>query len=67
MKSATKLSRYLKLNSGHEIPRIGLGSYQMKNETLVSDIKHAIINAGYRHVDTAKDYKNEEYFGEALS
>ena len=39
----------------------------MKNETLVSDIKHAILDKGYRSIDTAKDYKNEEYFGQALT
>lgn len=48
----------VKLNSGYEIPRIGLGVFQ----TEASEAADAVVSAlefGYRHVDTAKIYKNE--------
>mmetsp|Transcript_14936 Transcript_14936/g.10442 ORF Transcript_14936/g.10442 Transcript_14936/m.10442 type:complete len:179 (+) Transcript_14936:40-576(+) len=53
-----------KLNSGHEMPAIGLGTYE------IDDVKklvyEAVVNHGYRHIDTAHFYFNEEQIGEAL-
>jgi 2,5-diketo-D-gluconate reductase A len=53
----------LKLNSGHDIPVIGLGTYKIKDSAV---ILQAIKN-GYRHIDTAEHYLNEEFVGEAIS
>ncbi|KAF5101961.1 hypothetical protein D0Z00_000616 [Geotrichum galactomycetum] len=47
-----------KLNSGYEIPRVGLGFYL----TSASDASGAVVSAlesGYRHIDSAKFYENE--------
>ena len=56
-----------KLNNGREIPYIGLGVYRMEdtieNENIIS---YAINEAGYRHIDTAAYYKNEEIVGRAI-
>ncbi len=51
---------------GKEIPRIGLGTWQMKGITCVDAIKTA-LDIGYRYIDTAQIYENEADVGEALS
>ena len=55
-----------RLHNGIEIPCIGFGTYQMPNDALgVSAVKQA-IQAGYRHIDTAAGYNNEESVGIAV-
>jgi len=57
----------LKLNSGHEMPVLGLGTYlSFDMESVTENVKHAIMECGYRHIDTASAYENEEAIGEAL-
>ncbi len=51
--------------NGARIPAIGLGTWQLKDETCVEAVQ-AGIAAGYRHVDTAAMYENEEAVGEGL-
>ena len=56
----------VKLNNGVEIPWIGLGVFKVKDgEEVVSSVKTAIKN-GYRSIDTAAAYRNEEGVGEAI-
>ncbi len=51
---------YIKLNNGVEIPQVGLGVFRSENgEETVNAVKWA-LEAGYRHIDTAKAYRNEE-------
>ena len=53
-------------NSGNYIvPRIGLGTYNMDSYE-AEEISYAAINHGYRHIDTASVYKNEDGVGKAL-
>lgn len=53
------------LNDGVEIPQLGLGTYQVPpGET--ADVTAAALRIGYRHVDTAQMYGNEEGVGEAV-
>lgn len=47
-----------------DIPLIGFGTYRLKDSTYNS-VKHA-IKTGYRHIDTAPLYKNEERVGDAI-
>ncbi len=54
------------LNNGTEIPRIGLGTYQMAGKKEVVTAVNYALQAGYRHIDTAEMYSNEEYIGEAI-
>ena len=54
------------LNNGTTIPVIGLGTFKNKEETRIT-VKAAIMEHGYRHIDTATVYKNEEEIGEALT
>lgn len=54
------------LANGLEIPAIGFGMWQNTNdEEVKSSLKHA-IDAGYRLIDGAAAYQNEEAIGEAL-
>lgn len=55
----------LTLNDGVEIPQLGFGTWQIPAEDAQSVVEHA-ISTGYRHIDTAAAYKNEEGVGAAL-
>lgn len=53
------------LNNGETIPVIGLGTFKNKDVTKAV-VKSAILEHGYRHIDTATVYENEPQIGEAL-
>ncbi|OMJ10931.1 Prostaglandin F synthase [Smittium culicis] len=54
------------LRDGLKIPTVGFGTYKLKDKELtISTIKDA-IRAGYRHIDTATVYTNEDAIGDAL-
>ena len=55
----------LKLYNGVEIPANGFGVYQVSKEDCKKSVL-AALKAGYRHIDTAQSYFNEEQVGEAL-
>jgi len=55
----------LPLNDGHTIPQLGLGTYGLWNEE-GSAIVAGAIELGYRHIDTAARYENEEAVGEGI-
>lgn len=48
-----------------EIPQLGFGVYQVSPEEVVPAVT-AALEAGYRHLDTAKLYANEEGVGQAI-
>ena len=52
-------------NSNYIVPRIGLGTYNM-NSKEAEELSYAAIKHGYRHVDTAAVYRNEDGVGKAL-
>ena len=54
------------LNDGHTIPSIGLGVYQSDPGSETYDAVAAALRLGYRHVDTAAFYDNEEDVGRAV-
>ena len=47
------------------VPRIGLGTYNMTSQE-AEDVSYAAIQYGYRHIDTAAVYRNENGVGKAL-
>ena len=47
------------------VPRIGLGTYNMTSQE-AEDVSYAAIQYGYRHIDTAAVYRNEDGVGKAL-
>jgi 2,5-diketo-D-gluconate reductase A len=53
------------LNDGNSIPQLGLGVWQVPPETTAQVVLDG-INAGYRSIDTAEGYNNEEGVGEAI-
>lgn len=57
--------QYVKLNNGVEMPVVGYGVYQIPPETCERCVLDA-IRAGYRSVDTAQAYCNEEGVGNAV-
>jgi len=65
---ATKITKdyKLKLNTGNEIPVIGLGTFLSKPGEIGPAIE-AAIDAGYRHIDCAAAYDNEKEIGETLA
>ena len=54
------LSATAKLNNGVEIPWVGLGVFKSEPGRETHDAVRAAIELGYRHVDTAAFYENEE-------
>ncbi len=53
------------LANGVEIPKLGLGTWMIDNEAVVQVVKDA-LDSGYRHIDTAEAYLNEEGVGHGL-
>lgn len=60
------VSPSLTFNDGNEIPQLGYGVWQVENETAEKVVGLA-LDAGYRHIDTAKIYGNEEGTGAAIA
>jgi len=56
---------YIALNDGARIPQVGLGVWQTPNDEAAPAVK-AALDAGYRHVDTAAVYENEQGVGEGI-
>lgn len=54
------------LNDGQAIPRLGFGVWQVRNGKSCEAAVLAALAAGYRHIDTASFYGNEESVGEAV-
>ena len=57
---------YVKLNNGVEMPILGYGVYQVNPQECERCVLDA-IHTGYRLIDTAQAYHNEEGVGEAIS
>lgn len=56
---------FVKLNNGIEMPILGFGVYQIPKE----DTKRCVLDVlkvGYRAIDTAQSYFNEQQVGEAI-
>ena len=56
---------YATLNNGVKMPKLGYGVYQVKNEECERCVLDA-IHTGYRAIDTAQSYGNEEAVGSAV-
>ncbi|MEI9924173.1 MAG: aldo/keto reductase [Bradyrhizobium sp.] len=51
---------------GISLPRLGLGTYRMQGDACRAAVESA-LGLGYRHIDTAEMYGNEEAIGAALA
>lgn len=66
MKITTNLQGVFKLHNGVSMPYLGLGTYRSDNDEEVIDAVSDAIEIGYRHIDTASVYKNEEGVGKGI-
>ncbi|MFT4946203.1 MAG: 2,5-diketo-D-gluconate reductase B [Natronomonas sp.] len=51
---------------GEEVPKVGVGTWQMETQVAAESVSMA-LEEGYRHVDTAQLYENEEGVGHAIA
>ena len=56
----------VELNNGVTIPQLGFGVFQVPDEETTDAVRHA-LEAGYRAIDTAAIYGNEQGVGRALA
>ena len=63
---AAKENRTVKLNSGYEMPTLGLGTWTLTGETCENAVYEA-LKSGYRLIDTARYYGNESEIGKAVA
>lgn len=56
---------YIRLSSGFEMPKLGYGTFRLKGEECTGAVANA-IECGYRLIDTAEAYGNEEAVGEGI-
>ena len=56
----------VKLNNGVEMPRSGLGTFLQGPNEICKQSCLTALKAGYRHIDTAHAYNDEEGVGQAV-
>lgn len=59
------LNEYYTLSNGVTIPKIALGTWQVSSEDVQTSVYDA-LSVGYRHIDTAAAYENENGVGNAV-
>ena len=58
--------KHVTFYNGNQMPQVGLGVFRVENnDTAKEAVKHA-IKSGYRSIDTAMIYQNEEKVGEGI-
>jgi diketogulonate reductase-like aldo/keto reductase len=64
--AVTADGRTLVLADGNELPMLGLGVWQVPNGPECVNAVRWALELGYRHIDTAQAYRNQESVGQAL-
>ena len=64
--SRTSASESVELTTGTKLPILGLGTWQLRGRSAVDAVLRA-LEVGYRHIDTATAYGNEEQVGQAVA
>lgn len=62
----TVLTETYKLSNGVEIPKVAFGTWQIPNGDATYNSVATALKNGYRHIDTAKAYGNEQSVGQAI-
>lgn len=57
------MQKTIKLNSGYDMPTIGLGTWKSEPNKVGEAVKYALTEAGYKHIDGAAIYRNEPEIG----
>src|ERR1700751_227898 len=65
-RAVTSDGRARVLADGNEIPLLGLGVWQVRNGRECVDAVRWALELGYRHIDTAQPYGNEESVGQGI-
>ena len=60
------LTECFTLSNGVRIPCLGYGTWQTPTGEIARDSVKAALDAGYRHIDTAAGYGNEDSVGEGM-
>ncbi len=60
------MSKTIKLNDGVQIPSVGFGTFLIHPDGSTYKAVREALEAGYRHIDTATAYYNEEEVGNAV-
>lgn len=60
------MMEYVTLNNGIQMPKVGFGVYQIQDQKQCVQVVLDAIEAGYRLIDTAQSYGNEEAVGKAI-
>jgi diketogulonate reductase-like aldo/keto reductase len=58
---------YVTMHNGVSMPQIGFGTWQIPSGTIAYESVRFALDAGYRHIDTAAAYYNEESVGKAIA
>lgn len=61
------MSNTILLNNGVSMPLLGLGVNQIDDEKTAVRVVNTAVTAGYRMIDTASSYKNEDIIGRAIA
>ncbi len=61
------MQEYYTLSNGVTIPKVGFGTWQTPSGEVAKTSVTTALNAGYRHLDTAAIYGNEESVGDAVT
>ncbi len=61
-----KIDSTITLNNKTKMPRLGFGVYEIPDGSATVEAVNWALEAGYRHIDTAKFYKNEASVGKAV-
>jgi 2,5-diketo-D-gluconate reductase A len=63
---STIANESVELTSATKMPILGLGTWQLRGSSAVNAVLRA-LEVGYRHIDTATAYGNEEQVGQAVA
>lgn len=61
-----KVKKEYLLSNGVAIPSLGLGTWKICDQKVVASVVKEAIDVGYKHIDTAAVYNNEEGVGEGI-
>lgn len=59
------LDETYELSNGVKIPKVGFGTWMIENDKVAEAVRNA-VKIGYRHIDTAEGYMNEEGVGDGV-
>lgn len=59
------MANFIKTFQNIEVPALGFGTFELTGQTCIAGVIDA-LNIGYRHIDTAQMYNNEQEVGKAI-